>query len=133
RWRSRPQPGAAAKAPGWMTSLEKATPAAALGLGAVLAGVNPKNLAFTIAAAVAIAEARLTAGQQLIPVAVYALLGSVGVVAPVIWRALARERASATLASWRDWLTVNYGTVMAVIFIVFGVKLFTNGLGGLIG
>jgi Sap-like sulfolipid-1-addressing protein len=133
RWRSRPRSGDAPKTPGWMTSLEQATPAAALGLGAAMSGVNPKNLAFTIAAAVAIAEAHLTAGATLVPVVIFALVASSGVAAPVIWRAIAGERADKTLAGWRVWLTANYGAMMAVVFIVFGVKLLAQGLGGLIG
>jgi hypothetical protein len=132
RWRSRPQPGAEPKTPGWMATLENAAPLAALGLGAALSGVNPKNLAFTIAAGVAIAEAQLTPGANLVPMVVFALLASVGVAAPVVWRAVARESADKTLAEWRVWLTANYGVMMAVIFVFFGVKLAAQGLGGLL-
>lgn len=133
RWRGRPKPGETPKTPGWVVSLEKASPLSALGLGVLLSGFNPKNLAFTIAAAVAIAEAQLAAGARLISVVFYALLASAGVAGPIVWRAIARDHADKTLAGWRIWLTVNYNTIMTVVFILFGVKLLAQGLGGLIG
>jgi hypothetical protein len=133
RWRNRPRPREEKALPSWMKTLEEATPVAALGFGAMLSGLNPKNLAFTVAAAVAIAQAELTAGQTLIPVAVYVLIASVGVVAPVIWYFVARERAIKTLAAWRVWLTANYAVMMAIVLLLFGVILVARGFGGLIG
>ncbi|MGH2614549.1 MAG: GAP family protein, partial [Thermomicrobiales bacterium] len=71
QWRSRPRPGEERALPAWMVTLEQATPTKALGLGALLSGLNPKNLAFTIAAGVAIAQAELTTGETLVPVTIY--------------------------------------------------------------
>jgi hypothetical protein len=133
KWRSQPKSGEEIALPSWLHSLETATPVVALGFGAVLSGLNPKNLAFTIAAVVAIAQADLTTGQKLIPVVSYVLLASVGIAAPVIWYFVAPESASETLARWRDWLTSNYAMVMAIVLLLFGVSLFAQGLGGLIG
>ena len=133
RWRGRPKLGEVKSLPSWVESLERATPVKALGLGAMFSGLNPKNLAFTIAAAIAIAQEDLTTGQTMIPVAIFVLLASVGVAAPVIWYGVARESASKTLAGWRVWLTANYNTMMAIVFLLFGVIVFTKGLGGLIG
>jgi hypothetical protein len=132
RWRGRPRPGEAMALPSWMATLEQANPLPALGLGALTSGLNPKNLAFTIAAVVAIAQAELTTGEKLVPVALYVLLASVGVAAPVIWYFVAQESASATLAEWRIWLTANYATMMAIVFLVFGVTLAAQGLAGLL-
>ncbi|HEX5498953.1 MAG TPA: GAP family protein [Thermomicrobiales bacterium] len=133
RWQGRPRPGEEPKTPRWMAALEQAAPPAALGLGALLSGVNPKNWPFTIAAAIAIAEAQPTVGQSIAPLFLFALVASVGVATPVIWHSIAPERAGKTLAGWRVWLNANYATIMVVIFVFFGVKLFTQGLGGLIG
>ena len=58
-WRSRPDDGAEAEMPGWMSKLDTFTPVRALVLGAALSGINPKNLALTAAAAASIAPARL--------------------------------------------------------------------------
>lgn len=133
QWRSRPEPGGEIALPSWMETLQQATPAVALGFGALLSGLNPKNLAFTIAAVVAIAQAELTAGEKLVPVAIYVLLASVGVAAPVLWFFVAQESAADTLAAWRIWLAANYATMMAIVFLLFGVILAARGLGGLLG
>jgi hypothetical protein len=132
KWRSRPRPDEELTPPSWMGKIDTATPIAALGFGAVLSGVNPKNLAFVVAAVVAIAEADLTTGEILVPVAVYILLTSVGVATPVIWYAVAPASAGETLAGWRRWLMGNYATMMTIIFLLFGVILVTKGLGALI-
>lgn len=133
RWRGRPAPGEEKALPSWMATLEQASPLKALGLGALFSGLNPKNLAFIIAAVVAIAQAELSTGEKLVPVAIFVLLASVGVGAPVLWYFVAPERAAETLAEWRGWLTANYATMMAIVFLLFGVILFTQGLGGLLG
>ena len=133
KWRSRPRPGEEFALPSWMGKIDTATPIAALGFGAAFSGVNPKNLAFIVAAVVAIAEAELTTGEKIVPVAVYILLASVGVAAPVIWYAVAQESAGETLAGWRRWLMGNYAVMMTIVFLLFGVILVTKGLGALIG
>jgi hypothetical protein len=132
RWRSRSKDGEEKALPSWIATLERASPLVALGLGALLSGLNPKNLAFTINAVVIIAQASLTTGQKLIPVLVFVLVASVGVAAPWLWYVVARESAAATLTAWRTWLTANYGTVMAVVFLLFGVILAAQGLAGLL-
>jgi hypothetical protein len=53
----------------------------ALGLGALVSAVNPKNAALTIAAAATIAGAGLPGGEQAVVLAVFVLIGSVGVLA----------------------------------------------------
>ncbi|MCC7025036.1 MAG: GAP family protein [Thermomicrobiales bacterium] len=133
KWRGRPAAGEVVLAPGWMVRLEAAGPLAALGAGALLSSINPKNAPFHATAALAIAGAGLTAPGQAIPLVIYVLVASVGVATPVIWYAVARESAIATLTRWRAWLLANYATMMTVVFLLFAVKLLSQGLGGLIG
>jgi threonine/homoserine/homoserine lactone efflux protein len=133
KWRTRPQDDEEIELPSWMGALDRASPAAALGFGAFFSGLNPKNLPFTIAAVIAIAQGELAAGQKLIPIVIYVLLASVGVAAPVIWYVVAQRSAVARLAEWRDWLVANYALLMTIVLLLFGVTLFAEGLGGLIG
>lgn len=133
KWEGRPQAGEAGKLPGWVSKLEQATPPMAFGIGALFSGLNPKNFAFTLATVLAIAEAGLTPREAIVPGALYIVIGSLGVAAPVIWYLVARETASATLATWRDWLTANYAVMMSVILVLFGVVLVARGIGSLIG
>ena len=133
KWEGRPQAGEAGKLPGWVTKLEQATPPMAFGIGAFFSGLNPKNFAFTLATVLAIAEAGLSPREAIVSGALYIVIGSMGVAAPVIWFLMARESATATLSQWRDWLTANYAVMMSVILVLFGVALVARGIGSLIG
>jgi hypothetical protein len=82
QWRGRPTPGVEPEMPRSMASIDKLKPRGALGLGALLSAVNPKNGGLTIAAAATIAAAGLAGGEQAAVLAVFVLLGSVGVLAP---------------------------------------------------
>ncbi len=78
-------------------------------------------------------QARTVGAAALVTAAAYVLIGSVGVAAPVVWYFVVRESASATLARWHVWLMANYAVVMAIVLFLFGVILFTRGLGSLLG
>ena len=41
------------------------------------------------------------------------------------------DKAERMLEGWKAWLGENDAAVMAVLFVVFGVVLFSQGLGGL--
>ena len=83
-WAKRPKEGETAEMPGWMASIDEFSAPKSLGLGALLSGVNPKNLALTLAAATTIATADLSTGEQVGVLAVFIVLASVTVAAPVI-------------------------------------------------
>lgn len=133
RWRSRPGAGTDQPLPGWMATLEGASPPVVFGLGAMLSALNPKNLAFVLAAVITIAQEGLTVGEKVIPVALFVALASMGVAAPVVWYLVAQERATTRLTAGRDWLTANYALIMAIVFLLFGVVLVSRGVGDLIG
>ena len=46
---------------------------------------------------------------------------------------VAGASAQKTLTGWKTWLAANNGTVMIVMFLIFGAKLVGEGLGGLVG
>jgi hypothetical protein len=100
----------------------------AAGVGVLLGAVNPKMLAMGLAAAAAIATGGLTAGQEAGAVAFYTVIAAVGVLAPLAVTIALGDRAQPVLDDWRDWLTRNNATVMAVLFLVFGVVLIGQGL-----
>src|ERR1700722_1322906 len=50
-WRNPPKPGEEPAMPKWMAHIDSLTPVKALGLGVVLAAVNPKNLILTMGSA----------------------------------------------------------------------------------
>ena len=83
-WRGRPRPGEEPEMPKWMAAIDKFTVGRALGLGVLLSGVNPKNLALTLAAAASLAQAGLSAGGDVVGVAVFVAIGSLTVAGPVV-------------------------------------------------
>ena len=60
QWRTRPAEGEQAPMPKWMAAIDSFTTGRSLGLAALLAGVNPKNLALTVGAGLAIAQSGAT-------------------------------------------------------------------------
>ena len=131
QWRSRPKPGEQAPAPKWMAALDSFTPAKSLGLGAAMSGVNPKNLALTAAAAMSIAQTGLPGGQQAVVLAVFIVVGSVAVAAPLVVYLVLGSEADSMLNGWREWLAANNAAIMIVVFLVFGFVLIGQGIAGL--
>lgn len=131
QWKGRPKPGDEPKTPKWMAAIDSFTPAKSLGLGALLSGVNPKNLALTLAAAVTIAQAELGTSEAAISLVVFIIIASLSVAAPVLIYLIMGEKASKTLDGWKTWLIANNGTVMFILFLVFGVVLVGKGISGL--
>ena len=128
-WRSRPKKGEQAETPSWMSAIDDFTAAKSFGVAILLSAVNPKNLGLTIAASSTIAAASLSSGQEIAVLAIFLLIASVTVAGPVIYYAIARERAQRGLNDLKAWLIDNNNTVMAVLMLVIGVKLVGDGIG----
>ena len=99
--------------------------------GALLSGVNPKNLALTLAAAASIAQAGLSTGDSAIAVAVFVVIGSITVAGPVIFFLFGGERATKPLASIKEYMADHNAVIMMVVLLVLGAKLIGNGWSGL--
>jgi threonine/homoserine/homoserine lactone efflux protein len=130
-FRGRPSGGEQAELPKWMRSLDSVGPPKAFGLGLLLSGLNPKNLLLTVAAAAAIAETGIDAGQEVVVLAIYILLGSVGVGAPVVLYFVLGERSHKLLDGLRSWMAANNAVIMAVVVLVIAAKLIGDGIAGL--
>ena len=131
QWQGRPQEGEEPVLPKWMQSIDKVSPVMAFGLGALLSGLNPKNLIFDIAAGTAIGQLDPSTAEAIVGILVFTVIASVTVAGPLIWYLRAGDGAAGTLNSLKGWLTRNNATVMAVLFLVLGVAQIGNGIGGL--
>ena len=127
QWRSRPAAGAEPEMPKWMHGIDTLAPGKALGLGALLARVNPKNLILTIGAAAGLAQLGLDRRRR----------GLADRVRPArephdrgAGRLLpARRREGEERAQRAEgWLAVHNAAVMTVLFLVFGVDLVAKGI-----
>jgi hypothetical protein len=130
-WRRRPRPGEPARVPAWMGAIDQVTPLKAFALGALLSGLNPKNLTLGLAGGLIIASDGLSTGQAAAAIAVFVVIASVTLAVPVVGYLVAREGMEAPLIRMRDWLTDNNATVMSVVMLVIGVAILGNGLADL--
>jgi threonine/homoserine/homoserine lactone efflux protein len=131
QWRSRPRGDAPPPLPKWMQTIDAFSPAKALGMGALLSGINPKNLLLTVAAAAAIAQTGVGGGEQAAALAVFILVGSLGVGAPVVVYFALGERSRHLLDELKAWLIAHNAAIMAAILLVLAAKLIGDGLAGL--
>ncbi|MFD4461212.1 GAP family protein [Nocardia sp. NPDC058480] len=127
QWQERSQ----TEVPGWMKAIDTLTPVKALGLGALLSGVNPKNLLLCVSAGVVIGAGGLGAGGDLVAIVVFTALASVTVLAVVIGYMLAADKLGPMLDSLREWLQLNNHAVMAIVLLIMGSVVVGKGIGGL--
>jgi threonine/homoserine/homoserine lactone efflux protein len=131
QWRKRPAPGQEAEMPKWMATIDRFTPGKSFVLGAALSGANPKNLALTLAAASAIAQAGLSGGEATIAVAVFVVIGSITVAGPLVFSLVAPDRAGRPLGAMKDFMSAHNAVIMMVVLLVLGAKLLGDGIGRL--
>jgi hypothetical protein len=128
QWRGRPKAGEPTPMPAALAAIDGFSPIKALGFGVLLSAVNPKNLAFVIAAGVVIDGAVATGGSAPAMIILFVVLASLSIAVPVIYMLVGGEGARRTLEGWREWLAANNAAVMAVLFFVIGAKLVGSGL-----
>jgi Sap, sulfolipid-1-addressing protein len=130
-WRKRPGPGETPPEPKWMSAIDTLTPVKAGGLAVLLAAANPKNLALSLAAGASLAQAGVSGGEAAVGLIVFVVVASLAIIVPVVFYLGGGDRAAHVLDGWRTWLSMHNTAVMAVLFVVFGVVLFSQGLRGL--
>jgi Kef-type K+ transport system membrane component KefB len=131
QFRARPRGEEQAPLPKWMGAIDNFKPPAALGAGALLTSLNPKNLLITIGGAAAIAQTGISGGQQAIAYAVFAVVATIGVAVPVgIYFALGKRSAD-LLARLKDWMGQHNAVIMSVLCLIIGVKLIGDAISAL--
>jgi threonine/homoserine/homoserine lactone efflux protein len=130
-WRSRPRAGQEAAMPKWMQAIDTFTTGRSFGFGVLLSGVNPKNLALTIAAAAAIAQTGISGGEAAGTLAVFIIVGSLSILAPVVIYFAMGVKAAVILDELKTWMADNNAAIMSVLLLVLGAKLIGDAIGGL--
>ena len=133
QWRGRPRAGEVAATPGWMRTVDDFSLARAAGAGFALTALNPKNVLLTAAAAVEIAELGLPAGRQLAALAVFVLVASLGVLAPLALTVALGARAQGVLDGLRAWMARHNAALMTVLLLLIGAKLVGDAVTGFFG
>ena len=129
-WQVRPRGGAEAELPKWMRTIDSFRAQRALGFGALLSGVNPKNLLLTVGAAAAIAQTGVAAGEQAVALAVFIAVATLGPGIPVAIYFAMGERAERLLEGVKTWMGAHNAAIMAVLCLVIAAKLIGDGLSG---
>ncbi len=130
QWRGRPKPGEESSLPRWMQAIDTFTAGRSFGFGAVLSGVNPKNLALAVAAGVTIAQNELSGGQEAGALAIFVLIGSLTILAPVVIYFAMGARAARLLDAMKEWMAAHNAAIMTVLLLVLGAKLIGDAVAG---
>ena len=131
QWRGRPRDPSQVETPKWMEALDTFTPVKAAGAGALLSAVNPKNTLLAVAGAAAIAGTGIDGSEQAIAYAIFVLVATIGVGAPVVVAFAMGDRSRELLDELRVWMAGHNAVIMAVLLLVLGVKLIGDGISGL--
>lgn len=128
QWRGRPREGASPQTPRWMSAIDAFTPVKAFGLAVLLGAVNPKNLLLVVSGAAAIAAATSQTSEQLGALAVFVVVASLGVAAPVVIYLAMGSRAATLLDALKAWMIQSNAVIMAVLLLVLGAKMIGDGI-----
>jgi threonine/homoserine/homoserine lactone efflux protein len=130
KWSSRLEEDQEPAVPGWISMLDDTTPLLALGLGAAMSGMNPKNLLFNMVASTAIASSGASTGGEIVAWIIYIMMASATVIIPVIWFIASPASATAKLEQPRIWLMRNSGSMVAIMLIFIGVSQIGDAISG---
>jgi threonine/homoserine/homoserine lactone efflux protein len=103
-------------------------PRQAARLGALLAAANPKNLVMALAAGAEIALLATSPVNVAAAIAVFVVVGSLGVGTPIVMHRMLGDRAQPALARMKDWLDRNSTALSVGVLVVLGVLLLAGGL-----
>jgi threonine/homoserine/homoserine lactone efflux protein len=131
QWRGRTAPGEEAAMPKWMRAIDTFSAGKSFVGGVVLSGLNPKNLALTIAAAAAIAQTEISSGQEAGVLAIFIVIGSLTILAPLVIYFALGARAKDVLDGLKSWMAAHNAAIMTVLLLVLGMKLVGDAIGGL--
>lgn len=130
-WHGRPRGDREPGLPAWMKSIDKFTPVRSTAVAVALSAANPKNLLLVLGAASAIAQTGAATLSQAVALAVFILIATLGVGAPIAIYFFMGERATQILGALREWLATENATIMAVICLLIGLKLIGDAISGL--
>jgi hypothetical protein len=125
------RPDAEPQVPGWMRSLEEATPGSALRFGLLASGPNPKVALLAVAGGFSLGADEQGWGRELVLVLAFTALATSTALAPVLAHAVAGEAALRVLARVKDWLVAHLDLVMGAVMVVIGVALVWKGVAAL--
>jgi hypothetical protein len=119
--------------PSWLESIDKTSPARALGLGALLMAVGPKCWVFTLSAVGVIVEEEIGLAGSIVTFVAFVGLAHLALIVAVLVCAIAPQTSSAALGRATDWLARYNRPISITVATLFGVFFFWQGASGLLG
>jgi len=113
--------------PKWMSRLDSMSLLPAFVLGAFL-----PNYAIVVAAVSNVVQAGLSKGQAGVILALFIVVASAGVAAPLLLLVFRRDAAPAIYQGWRVWLIANGQRVLTVVLAVVAIALIVKGIIGVV-
>lgn len=117
--------------PKFVTALAKLGPVKLFGLGIAISIIQPRFILFVLVGASILAEARLSANENLISLFVLALLMVWPMLIPLVAYLVMGEHRADAMNSMRTWLLHNQRMINVVVMGLFGIFLLFLGLAGI--
>jgi threonine/homoserine/homoserine lactone efflux protein len=114
--------------PGWVRSLEGATPAGAARIGLLASAANPKVALLAVAGGFTLGAELTGPAREAVAIVLFAAVAASSATAPVLAYVLLGARVLQPLGRVRDWLTEHSTGVMAGVLVVLGVLLVWKGV-----
>ena len=125
--RSRGQRGASGGTPKWLARLDDTHWVIAVVVGAFML-----TYSLTIAAAAEVLKANVSAEDDILAFAVFAVASVITILAPIVVVIVAPDRSTRLLAAWRGWLLGNSRLIGLIALVVIGAALIARGVHDLI-
>ncbi len=119
--------------PKWMTSFSNLSGARAAGMGALFVTIAVKQWVFTLSALSIINEAGLERPFSIGLYLLYITLTQTLVLPPILFYAIAPERAAKPMQAAQSWLERNNRVIVTTISLIFGLWFSYKGITGLTG
>jgi hypothetical protein len=119
--------------PKWMTVFDSVSPIKALGLGALLVVIVPKQWVFMLGAISTIGQGGLSRWEGIGAYLIYVLGASALMLAPIVVRIVAPGRSPALLDAAQTWLQRNSGAIVIAVSAIFGTYFVWKGISALAG
>lgn len=128
KWLKRPKKDGEIVQPKILTNIASMKTQQFLGLGLALGGINPKNVAFSLVAITAIAEASVSVNIELLILSGFIVLSSLSVLMLVGGYLVMGEVVEKMLDKIQSWMARNGTILMVGLYILFGILLLRKGL-----
>ncbi|GAA1701949.1 GAP family protein [Microbacterium sediminicola] len=131
QFRAHARAGGPPTLPTWMQALDRLGFWDALGLGVLLAAVNPKNLILGAESGIQFGLGSMSVAGGIWAILLYTLVAASTILVPVVAFLVAEKPLRHPLDALRGWLERENAVIMGVVLLVLGVVVIGKGIAAL--